>query len=244
MKRLTLFTLFTLFVLAPSSLAWAQGNGGGLQNAKCTLTLAQVPELRGLRLGMNQERALARFPGISLERPDGFGLTKVRLTLMNRDDYPGGSVGRDRGVQIDIAAGTAEGRSFLADRSKFPDLKGVNGIRLRFIDGRLSYLEMGYDDSVAWTDVDEFVGVISKALRLDGSWQKGPDSDNATREKELPCDGFLVTAGMGGGPSDYHFGARLSFEDMVATKLIEKRQSDQKDKAKRQEEERRKTFKP
>ncbi len=162
---------------------------------------------------------------------------------MNHDDYPGGSVGRDRGVQIDIAAGTAEGRSFLVDSSKFPDLKGVTGIRLRFIDGRVSYLQMGYDESFAWNDVDEFVRAISKPLRLDGDWQRGPDSDN-TKEKELPCDGFLITASLGGDTGDYHIGARLSLEDVVATRMIEKRQSDQKEKAKRQEEERRKTFKP
>jgi hypothetical protein len=240
MKRLT---LSALFVLALSSLAWGQGNSGGLQNAKCTLTLAQAPELRGFRLGMNQERVLARFPGISVERVDAFGLTKVRLTLMNHDDYPGGSVGRDRGVQIDIAAGTTEGRSFLVDSSRFPDLKGVNGIRLRFIDGRISYLQMGYDDSVVWNDVDEFVRAISKPLGLAGNWQRSSDSDN-TKEKELPCDGFLIMAGLGGDTRDYHVGAQLSLEDVVASRMIEKRQSDQKEKVKRQEEERRKTFKP
>jgi len=241
MKRLT---LSALFVLALSSLAWAQGNSGSLQNAKCALTLAQAPELRGFRLGMSQERALAHLPGISVEPADKLGLTKVRLALMNHDDYPRGSVGRDQGVQIDITGGTAEGRSFLVDSSKFPDLKGVKRIRLRFIDGRVSYLQIGYDDAVAWNDVDEFVRAISKSLGLEGNWQKGSDPDSDTKEKELPCVGFLMTASLGGDTGDYRIGAQLSLEDMVAARMIEKRQNDQKEKAKRQEEERRKTFKP
>jgi hypothetical protein len=240
MKRLT---LSALLVLALSSIAWAQGNSGGLQNAKCTLTLAQAPELRGFRLGMEQQRVLARFPGLSVDRADKFGLTKLSLTVMDHDDYPGGSVGRDRGVQKDIAVTTAEGQSFSIDSSRFPDLKGVKRIRLRFIDGRISYLQVGYDDSVVWNDVDEFVQVISKPLNLDGNWQRNSDSDDS-KQKELPCSGFLITAGLGGGTGDHLIGVLLSLEDVVASRMIEKRQTDQKEKAKREEEERRKTFKP
>lgn len=226
-----------------ASIAWAQGNGN-VPNAKCSLTLAQAPELRGFRLGLNQDRVVARFPGLSFEKPDEFGLTKVRLIIVSRDAYPGGSAGRDRGVQMDIATGTSDSRAFLIDISKYPDLKGVNGIRLRFIDGRISYFQIGYDEAVAWTDVDEFVQTISKPLGLSGSWQRGVDSDGSTREKELPCDGFRLTASLGGNSDDYHTAAQLAVEDMGARKLVEKRQSDQIEKKKRQEEERRRTFKP
>lgn len=239
MKRLT---VYAFLVMALSSLAAAQSNSGTVQNGKCTVPLAKAPELRGFRLGMSQERVLARFPGISLDRADEFGRTKVKLTFMSHEDYPGGSVGRDRGVQIDIAAGTTDGKSFLVDSSRFPELKGLTTIRLRFIDGRISYLQMGYDDSIAWIDSDEFARVISKPLGLDGNWQRVDDSD--TKEKQLPCDGFLARAGLGGDAGDYHVGARLSLEDTGAARMLEKRQSDQAEKLKRQEEERRKAFKP
>jgi hypothetical protein len=233
-----------VFILALSSFAWAQDVREGLPNAKCTLTSGPAPELRGFRLGMAQERVLARFPGSSVERADEFGLTKLNFVLMNHDSYPGGSpAGRDRGLQTDITAPAAEGRSFLLDTSRFPDLKDVRKIRLRFIDGRISYVQLGYDDSFAWNDIDEFVQVISKALGLDGKWQKDSQSDSE-KEKNISCEGFLMTASLGGDALDYHVGARLSLEDPVATKMIEKRQSDQKDKAQRQEEERRKKFKP
>lgn len=239
MKRLT---LFAIFVLALSSVVWAQDKSAGLQKPKCTLTLTQAPELRGFRLGMEQQRVLARFPGLSLDRADKFGHTKVSLIVMDHEDYPGGSVGRDRGVQKDIAVTSPEGQSFFVDSSRFPNLKGVKRIRLRFIDGRISYLQVGYDDSLRWNDVNEFVQVISTPLKLDGAWQRSEAED--PKEKELPCDGFLVTASLGGSAGESHIGTLISLEDMVATGVIEKRQNDQKEKARRQEEERRKLFKP
>ncbi len=233
-----------LFILALSSLAWAQDNRGGLPSAKCTLTSGRAPELRGFRLGLAQERVLARFPGASVEKADEFGLTKLNFTLMNHDSYPGGNTaGRDRGLQLDITGRPAEGRSFLVDESRFPDLKDVRQIRVRFIDGRIAYVQLGYDESFAWKDIDEFVRVISKALGLDGKWQRDSESDS-DKERKVSCEGFLMTASLGGDVLDYHVGARLSLEDVAATKTIEKRQTDQKDKAQRQEEERRKTFKP
>jgi hypothetical protein len=235
-------TLSALSLIALASFTWAQGNGA--QSARCVLTLAQAPELRAFRLGLNQDRVVARFPGLSFERPDEFGLTKVKLIMMGHEAYPGGTVGRDRAVQMVTAASTADGRSFLVDSSKYPDLKGVNGIRLRFVDGRISYLQVGYDESVDWNDVDEFVHAISKPLGLSESWQRGADSEASTREKELPCDGFRVTASLGGTADDFHIGAQLALDDLAASKLVEKRQSDQIEKKKRQEEERRRTFKP
>src|SRR5258708_3477181 len=159
--------LNVLLLLTFSSVAFGQGTAPA---AKCTLALAQAPALRGLRLGMNQAQVLARFPGLSLHRADEFGLAKLRLTLIDAGLYPKGSSNRDRGVQLDIAAATAEGRSFTADSSKFPDLKGVRKIQLRFVDGRLSYVLLGYDDSFKWNGVDEFAETVSKNLGLPGDW--------------------------------------------------------------------------
>ena len=237
-------TLTVLLLLIFSSVAFGQGNSKAAPAAKCTLALAQAPALRGLRLGMTQAQVLARFPGLSLDRADEFGLSRLRLNLIDADLYATGSTVRDRGVQLDIAAGTAEGRSFTVNSSKFPDLKGVRKIQLRFVDGRLSYVLLGYDDSFKWESVDEFAETVSKNLGLPGEWGVPLDSDRVSREKELRCDGFLLGATIGGDTTDTRTGAQLSVEDTATTQGIEKRQKDREEKKRRQEEERRKTFKP
>jgi len=236
--------LNVILVLTFSSVAFGQGNSKTAPPANCTLALAQAPALRGLRLGLNQAQVLARFPGLSLDRADELGLSRLRLTLIDVDLYPKGSSNRDRGVQLDIAAATAEGRSFTADSSKFPDLKGVRKIQLRFVDGRLSYVLLGYDDSFKWNGVDEFAETVSKSLGLPGEWRVPPDSERLGKEKELRCDGFLMAAMIGGDSTDARIGAQLSLEDTAITQVIEKRQKDREEKKRREEEEHRKTFKP
>jgi hypothetical protein len=237
-------TLNVLLLLTFSSVAFGQGNSQTAPVAKCALTLAQAPTLRGLRLGMNQAQVLARFPGTSLERADELGLSRLRLALIDVDLYPKGSSNRDRGVQLDIAAGTSEGRSFTADSSRFPDLKGVRRIQLRFVDGRIAYVLLGYDDSFKWNSVDEFTQTVSKNLGLPGDWRAPLDSDRVGKEKELRCEGFLIAAAIGGDMSDSRIAAQLSLEDTAVTQMVEKRQKDLEEKKKRAEEERRKTFKP
>ena len=237
--------LNVILLLTFSSVAFGQGDSKTTAPAaKCTLALAQAPALRSLRLGMTQAQVLARFPGLSLNRADELGLSQVRLTLIDVDLYPKGSSNRDRGVQIDIATGTAEGRSFTADSSKFPELKDVRSIQLRFVDGRISYVLLGYDDSFKWNGVDEFAQTVSKNLGLPGEWRVPRDSDRLGKEKELRCDGFLIAAVIGGDVTDAHIGAQLSLEDTAITEVIEKRQKDREEKKRQEEEERRKSFKP
>jgi hypothetical protein len=237
-------TLNVLLLLTFSSVAFGQGNRQTAPAAKCTLTLAQAPTLRGLKLGMNQAQVLARFPGVSLERADKLGLSRLRLAFIDVDLYPIGSSNRDRGMQLDIAAGTTEGRSFTADSSKFPDLKGVRRIQFRFVDGHIAYVLLGYDDSFKWNSVDEFTQTVSKNLGLPGDWRAPLDSDRVDKEKELRCEGFLIAAAVGGDMSDSRIAAQLSLEDTAITQMVEKRQKDLEEKKRREEEERRRTFKP
>ena len=240
--KLTILNVILLLIF--SSMAFGQGNSKTVPAAKCTLSLAQAPALRGLRLGMNQAQVLTRFPGLSLDRADELGLSRLRLTLIDVDLYPKGSFNRDRGVQLDIAAPTADGRSFTVDSSRFPNLKGVRKIQLRFVDGRIAYLLVGYDDSYKWDSVDEFAQTVSKNLGLPGEWRAPLDSDRLGKEKELRCEGFSFAAVIGGESTDSRIGAQLSLEDTATTQVVEKRQKDREEKKRREEEERRKTFKP
>ena len=81
-----LITLDLLLLFAFSSVAFGQGNSQSAPATKCTLTVTQAPELRDLRLGMNQAQVLARFPGLSMDRADELGLSRdhvVRRPTVN-----------------------------------------------------------------------------------------------------------------------------------------------------------------
>ncbi|HYW69711.1 MAG TPA: hypothetical protein VE961_01675 [Pyrinomonadaceae bacterium] len=212
-------------------------------DAKCTLSLDRSPDLRGLRLGMTQAAVLARFPGVTIEKPNKFGLARLRLLVVDMSALTRAGA-RDKGVQTDMTAGEADGSSFVLDSARFPALKGVRRMQLRFIDGRLSYLDVAYDDGIKWESVDQFVDTIAEALKLPKDWQTPEDSDGGDQEKELRCEGFVISANTSGDATDSHAGPELILQDVAAWNAMSKKQNDLIDKAKRDEEAKRKSFKP
>jgi len=211
---------------------------------KCTLGLDHAPELRGFRLAMTQQNVLARFPGVSIEKPDQFGLARLRLSLIDSAAVIKAAATRDRGAQADISARPEEGSAFILDGAKFPALKGVRRIELRFIDGRLSFVLAAYDDSIKWDNIDDFVSTVSKTLSLPAEWQTPAAAGGESTEKELRCDAFAISASVGTDPLDSRVGAQLTLEDLAAWKALSKRQNDLTEKAKREADEKRKGFKP
>jgi hypothetical protein len=240
MKRTVLILLITL------SCAWpllAQGKNDPKQT-KCTLPIERAPELRGLRLGAPQAGVLSRFPGTSMQKPDQFGISQLLLTVVDTAAFSKGLPSRDKGVQPDIASGPGDTSSFFVDSAKFSALKGVRRVRLRFMDGRLSLIQLAYDDSIHWDSPDEFVETVAKSLSLSGTWNLPDDSDGSGSQRELRCQGFALIGSVGADPSDIRIAAQLSIEDLAAAKVIAKRQEDLKEKAKRDDEAKRKNFKP
>src|SRR5882672_157455 len=128
-----------LFVILLVSLTFTAAIGQRKVEDKqptCTLGLDHAPELRGFRLATDQGKVLARFPGVSVARPDKFGLAKLRLSVVDSAGLISagvikGPVTRDKGVQADISARPEEGSAFIIDSAKFPSLKGVTKIELR-----------------------------------------------------------------------------------------------------------------
>jgi hypothetical protein len=211
---------------------------------KCTLGLDHAPELRGFRLAMTQQNVLAKFPGVSIEKPDKFGLARLRLSLIDSAAVIKAAATRDRGAQADISARPEEGSAFILDGAKFPALKGVRRIELRFIDGRLSFVLAAYDDSIKWDNIDDFVSTVSKALSLPAEWQTPAEVGGESTEKELRCDAFAISASVGTDPLDSRVGAQLTVADLAAWKALSKRQNDLTEKARREADEKRKGFKP
>ena len=211
------------------------------KSTKCALGIEQAPELRGFRLGTPQASVLARFPGASLAKPDKFGLAQLRLTII---DSGATRLLAGKGVQPDITVASAQESGFIVDSAKFPELKGVRRARLRFFEGRLANVEVAYDDSIKWDGADDFVQTVARTLNLPGQWAAPVESDRADLVKELRCDGFVITGDVGSDPTDTRIAAQLSVEDLGASKTLEKRQKDEQERAQREEEAKRKNFRP
>jgi len=240
MKHTVLILLLTLSCASP---LLAQGKNNPKQT-KCTLPIERAPDLRGLRLGTPQADVLSRFPGSSVQKPDQFGISQLRLNVV---DTPGSSKGlptRNKAVQPDMSSGPGDESSFFVDSAKFSTLKGVRRIQLRFVDGRLSFIQLAYDDSIQWDSADEFVETVAKSLSLPGTWNLPELSDGSGSQRELRCEGFALIGSVAADASDIRIAAQLSIEDLSASKVIAKRQEDLKEKTKRDDEAKRKNFKP
>lgn len=236
MNRL-IFTLVLTLSCASPLVAQVKNNP---KPSKCTLPLDRAPELRGLRLGLPQAAVLARFPGVSIEKPDKLGVTQLRLNVIDTTLISRNLPIRDKAVQPDMTLG--DDTSFTVDSAKFPALKDVRRIQFRFIDGRLSYLRVSYDDSIKWNSVDEFVETVAKALNLPADWSLPPDADGSNQGRELRCEGFVITADVGADSTDTRIAAQLSLQDLGAAKIVEKRQNDLKKKAQEAEDAKTKKF--
>jgi hypothetical protein len=233
--------LFALLLLIVSSPAFGQKKVDS-PKPKCSLALDQSPELRGFRLGMTQAAVLARLPGATVEKPDKFGLARLRLSIIDSSSLIKASA-REKAVQPDPLAGPDDGSAFVVDSSRFPALNGTRKIQMRFIDGRLSYLQISYNDDVKWDSIDQIIETISTTLKLPNEWQTPADSDSG-QEKELRCEGFVISANTIGDPTDTHTGPELILQDVAAWNAMSKRQNDITEKAKRDEDQKRKSFKP
>ena len=140
------------------------------QEVQCPLKLAELPassELFGFRLGMSTEEVKKRVPQVVFGSVDPITVSK---TTINPDFDP------------------------RIDKASFP---GVRTVSLDFLDGKLTSLWFGYDQTFKWRTVDDFVKGISPALRLPNVW-----SEWRVRGRRLRCADFEMTVTMlGEGPS-------------------------------------------
>ena len=194
-------------------------------------------------MGMTQAAVLAKLPGVTVEKPDKFGLARLRLSIIDSSKLLK-IAAKDRGVEPDITAGPDTGSAFVLDSVRFANFKGVRKLQMRFIEGRLSYFQITYDDSIKWDSIDQFVETIGNSLKLPQEWKTPADSDRGNEEKELRCEGFVLSATVTGDSTDINSGPELILQDLAAWNAMSKKQNDLMEKAKREEDEKRKTFKP
>ena len=153
---------------------------------QCKLKIDQMgnaPELRGFRLWMTFDEVKARVPQVRFGVPDEFGVTKSSISPSYDASF---------------------------DQASFADVRTIS---FDFLDGKLTSLWIGYENSFKWPTVDEFVGGISKSLNLPDAWSPKKNG------KQIQCDGFTVFVSIiAGGPS-----VRLS-EDAAEATIAQRRE--------------------
>jgi len=157
------------------------------QENKCTMKLAELtdsPELFGLHMGMTEGQVKERVPQVRFPPATDFGLAK---TTINPDFDPS------------------------IDKASFP---GLRTISLDFLDGRVTSLWFGFDSSYKWHTVPEFVGGISRALRLPDAW-----TDWKLRGQQITCIDFVMNVSVVAEGPSFHI------IDQAAEKLIAERRA-------------------
>ncbi|HET9789474.1 MAG TPA: hypothetical protein VFP47_20230, partial [Pyrinomonadaceae bacterium] len=141
---------------------------------KCSLTLAQAPKIRDIRLGMSSEDVLKMFPGSSDE-------PYIRAQLSTADQRFG-----------------IVGFSIPTTLLRKPKFAGVNRLSVVFLDNRLSEYSFSYA-GIEWKNVDDFISRFSEAFNLPRpeTWERA----NVTYLKKLNCQGFEMWASADAGGS-------------------------------------------
>jgi hypothetical protein len=188
----------------------------GAVQSRCDLNLARTPEVRGLRLGMTLREATSRLkPSSSL--PDAEWCGRRTLEFDWSDDLLGQPAPRPK------------------------ELEGVCRIRLGFLDGRLAYFRVTYDQRAVPLTPEQFRSTLSSSLTLPGRWRAADGTKTWEQLYSIGCDGFAVVAGYNGGPY-------VELHDTGAIDLLlQKRREGQLRRQREAEEERerrRRVFKP
>jgi hypothetical protein len=120
-------------------------------------------------------------------------------------------------------------------------LTGISRLRLTFVDERLAYLRVTYSRESVVSSPQEFRAALSASLPLPGKWRETGGSNNWDHAHVVGCDGFKVMAG-------YLVGPYVELHDVEALRKLFKRNADedvkQRREAEREQERRKREFKP
>ena len=205
----------------------------------CTVTMEQSPELRGFRLGMTLtdiRKHFSEFPSVSANQ---IGVATIEIS----PDYIKNALNEQRGDDV----------VSLLSSSSFPELNELKHVRLKLLDGRLIEITVFYPNDIKWRSADEFVQKTSDALKLNGTWKQLSDSDYSN-SRLLQCGdivkGFFVKAGFQKPPtvSASSFEPKLPYvelQDFMQGEMeVFRRKRESEERAKREEEKRKETFRP
>ena len=182
----------------------AQSSEVGPISPACTLAREQAPDIGGFRLGMSEAQVKSLVPAAQISQPDENGVSHMEIKAPAIAQLP---------------------------RASF--FEGVDDIQIEFVDGKLSFIRVGYPVTSKWTSKDEFVSVLAPKFGLSGRWtpfydwqiKDARDSEDL-RDLAIQCAGFRLSAGIGieglGGDETPHY----ELDDMVTARLVDQRKTE------------------
>lgn len=162
--------LFTLMVLTVSAFSQTPAS------SRCSLTVANAPSVRGLKLGMSTDELLALFPGSAKRREMMGAVEKAKASSGGEPVY------------LLFYPATDSGKE---------QFSGVESVSAGLLNGRVADISVVYGGAT-WSAIDDWVAKLSETFKLPAAqnWTVGP-SENPN--KVLRCEGIAVEALTQGG---------------------------------------------
>jgi hypothetical protein len=198
MKYAALLTLLTCVSLV--SFGQTPGVSSSSAISKCTLTRAQSPEIRGVRLGLTAEQLLALFPDDA---------NRQRINEAIKQSKRADKYGFAR---FDLQSNT---------EVRDPRFAGLSYLAIDMLDERVTGFHIGYAGP-EWNSVDQFVAKLSEAVRLPTALWEPPQGN----QQSLKCDGFVVDAYVSRGTAQNS----VRVQDTSVTQVVSDRRETAKEK--------------
>ena len=189
----------------------------------CTMTVDQLPEIRGLRLGMSVGDVMAAFPEESSKKA-------IQQAVID--------------AQKSEAYGFGRTTLFRSNSDLNPNFSGVASIGFELLDEHVSSFRVDYARGTEWKTVDQFVNRLSDAFHLPAAelWRRvdmigrpykleSPPVDYGVRD--LTCNGFTILATINNGKG----GSAMEVKNPAAEQVVNDRREAAKEKV-------RQAFKP
>lgn len=198
MKNLGLLVLL-VFVTATAK---GQTTSSSPANEQCTLSVAQFPDIRGIRLAMSVDKLEAVFP----EDENRVSIDKAVKESKRVDNY-----------------GHAHFTLQPNKEAPNPKFSGVNWVGIEIVDEHVASFNISYAGP-QWKNVDQFLARIAESFHLPtgASWAVS----GSEYQKSLGCDGFAISVFATNGSSQ----PTLMVTDTSALKLVRDRREAAKEK--------------
>lgn len=192
--------VFVVLLICFAATAKGQSSTSATANQPCKLTVAQSPEIRGVRLGMTAAQLQAAFP----EAVNQVGIESAIQASKVPMNY---GLGR-----VTLQA---------SQTAPSPKFANINHIGVDLLDGRVSGFYVGYVGP-EWKSTEQFISKLSEAFHL----LPAPNWSGATSDpqRSLKCDGFVINANSGGNYSS------VSMSDVSASQTVPNRREADKEK--------------
>ena len=193
--------IFVVLLLCLAATAKDQGPSSSTANQPCKLTVAQSPEIRGIRLGMTAAKLQAAFP-----EENNQAAIEIALKESKQPTKYGA------------------GRAALQPSQSTPNPKfsNVGYIDIDLLDERVSAFSVGYYGP-EWKSTEQFIAKLLEAFHLPAAenWSGAAADPN----RSLRCEGFVINAFSSGGGNSL-----VTVGDVSASKIVNDRREAAKEK--------------